>query len=204
MRTIDLLDLFREQGQNVFTTNEIAQLSNCSAKYASLLALRMLKAHAVKRAERGRYYLPGTSAYSIASNLVYPSYISLFSAFRYHGLTMQMPRIIDVVTTKRHRGIREIEGNEIRFITLQKKRFFGFRIDREAGVMVAEVEKALVDSLYIGDPQYAYVEEAAALAHAKGILDVKRLKAYAQRMDSRKVEGMADELADASQKEMVQ
>ncbi len=192
---MDILSILREQREGVFTTHEIAQLTGSGAKYASLITLRMLKGNMIRRAERGKYYLPNTSIYAIASNMVYPSYVSLFAAFRYYNLTTQMPRIIDIVTTKRHKEIKELEGSRVRFVTFQKRRFFGFGIDRETGALVADIEKALVDSLYLGDPQYAYVEEAAELAYAKGMLSSEKLVLYAENMRSKKAVTLARELA---------
>ncbi len=194
MHAMDILSILREQREGVFTTHEIAQLTGSGAKYASLITLRMLKGNMIRRAERGKYYLPNTSIYAIASNMVYPSYVSLFAAFRYYNLTTQMPRIIDIVTTKRHKEIEELEGSRIRFVTFQKRRFFGFGIDRETGALVADIEKALVDSLYMSDPQYAYVEEAATLAHANDVLSSEKLMFYAERMESKKTVTLAREL----------
>ncbi len=185
MKAIELLNLLSQTGNRVFSTYELAQITGVDIPYASLVAHRLVKANLIRKAERGVYYLPGSDIYTIASNIIYPSYISLFSAFRYYDLTTQTPTITDVITTRRHKKIINLDGFTIRFITIGKGRFFGFHRDKESGAFIAEVEKAIADALYLKNPPEAYVLEAASAAYKKGKLNVGRLMKFLKLMRSK-------------------
>jgi predicted transcriptional regulator of viral defense system len=176
----------------VFTLNDAERITGKRGKYASLFLGRLCGRGTVRRIERGRYYLPGSSVYAVASSIVQPSYISLLAAFRYHGITTQNVAVIDVMATKRHGMIDNIEGSVVHFTRLAGSRFFGFYIDKDTGTSVAHVEKALVDALHLGSPPYAYVEEAFMMAAESGKLDRRRMERFASQMRSKRVtEGIA-------------
>jgi len=74
-------------------------------------------------------------------------------------------------------------SNLIQFVKFKKFRFFGFKRETLEGkfVFVAEVEKAILDSLYL--PKYCSISETFfALKNAK--LDLKRLFRYSKEMKS--------------------
>lgn len=70
------------------------------------------------------------------------------TANHFYGLSTQVPATVYVATTKTKRPT-EIRGVEYRFVTLKPSRFFGYQKARvyTAEVMIAEPEKAVVDSL---------------------------------------------------------
>jgi predicted transcriptional regulator of viral defense system len=75
------------------------------------------------------------------------------------------------------------DNNTIQFIKFNKSRFFGFKRETldDKFIFVAEVEKAILDSLYL--PKYCPISETFfALKNAK--LDIKKLLDYAKRMKS--------------------
>ncbi len=175
----DLLTRLSGMGKNVFTVNDAAKLTGKSTAYMSLLLSRSKRVH---RIERGKYYLDGTDQLAIASNMIFPCYISMFSAFRYYDLTTQIPSKISVISTKRH-GKLDVYGNSVEFRLLGTVRFFGYV--KKNGVFMAEIEKAILDALYFCDPPYSYVVEAFHKAMENGILDPTRLKKYCVSMGSR-------------------
>lgn len=84
----------------------------------------------------------------IASHLVSRYYIACWSAPNFHAFTKETPFTVFVANTKRTRN-RKILDIRCRFVTLSKKRFFGF-IPIAVGahhVNISDREKTLVDAL---------------------------------------------------------
>ncbi len=144
MKAESLVALLAENGMRVFTVKDAGKLMGKSPKYASLFLSR---AKGVRRLERGKYYIDGTGIYEIASHVLSPSYLDLETAFRLHNLTTQIPNVITVASSRRHKAMR-IGGYTIRFLSVERKRLFGYVTAN--GVVVASVEKAIIDSLYLG------------------------------------------------------
>jgi len=164
--------------------------------------LRRLKAEELVRPVRaGKYLLLGfqpervlSNPMFIATRLAYPAYVSYWSALHFHGLTEQVPRTVPstglrasfVATTRKCRPL-DFDGARFVFVKVAPYKFFGYRreIIGDLPVLVAEVEKALVDSL--DQPRYAggLLEVAKALYHAREQLDPERLAEYANRMRNR-------------------
>jgi predicted transcriptional regulator of viral defense system len=98
--------------------------------------------------ERGPENLGENNALALASAVVEPSYVGWWASASYHGFTTQKPMTISVATL-RPLPPRTIEGNEIRFVKVVERKFFGFqRYDlygREA--MLSTPAKTLVDCL---------------------------------------------------------
>ena len=167
--------------KKVFTIKDAAKIMNKSSKYASKL---LSSNKYVKRIERGKYYINNGNQidfYEIASNIVYPSYISLFSAFEYYSITNQIIKKYSVISIKRHRNIR-LDGNIIEFNYIKKEKFFGYK--RINNTYIATPEKAFIDSIYYKNPEFSYVEESFNIAMRSKLINVKRLMEYAERMKS--------------------
>lgn len=75
-----------------------------------------------------------------------PSYVSLYSALRIHGLIQQMPRTTFVVTSAKTRTIRLSTGTYS--LHQVDPHLFGGFIERD-GRRVATAEKAVFDTLYL-------------------------------------------------------
>ena len=167
--------------KKIFTVKDAAKIMNKSSKYASKL---LSSNKYVKRIERGKYCINNGNQidfYEIASNIVYPSYISLFSAFEYYSITDQIIKKYSVISIKRHRNI-ELEKNLIEFNFIKREKFFGYkRIDN---IYIATPEKAFIDSIYYKNPEFSYVEESFNRAMRSKLIDVKKLIEYAERMGS--------------------
>ncbi|MCW6168448.1 MAG: hypothetical protein LVQ96_00565 [Thermoplasmatales archaeon] len=180
-RVLDTLEELQLHGKTVFTINDASMLMKKPKKYVSKLLSSNRK---VKRIERGLYFISsasGDNIYEIASQIVFPSYISLFAAFQYYSVTDQIIRKYSVISIKRHREIN-LGENIIEFRTLGKERFFGF--NKVQNVYIASIEKAIIDSLYLNIPTFSYVKEAFELSRQNSKLNLKRLKEYADRMNS--------------------
>lgn len=184
-RIQDTLDGLQLHGKTVFTINDAAMLMKKPRKYVSKILSANRK---VERIERGLYFIKSTAPvniYEIASQVVYPSYISLFSAFQYYSLTDQIVDKYSVISMKRHREIN-LGDNRIEFRTVERERFFGFQ--KIQNMYIASVEKAILDSLYLNTPPFSYVKEAFEAALQYSMLNMERLEQYAERMNSGRID----------------
>ena len=171
-------DVLEKEGIAVFSSKDAARIIGKPQGYTKLFLSRLAKRGMVQRVERGKYCLRGTWELVVASNLVYPSYISFLSALAFHKLTTQIPVQAQVVCTRQKKGINF--GNvRIEFVRLKKAAFFGFR--RFGDLFVAEPEKAIIDGLYVPErvplPEIFY-------ALKSGELNTGKLCEYADRLGS--------------------
>lgn len=156
--------------------------------------LRHLKAEELIRpVEAGKYLLLGfqpervlSNPMFIATRLAHPAYVSYWSALHFHSLTEQVPRTVFVATTRKRRPL-DFDGARFIFVRVARYKFFGYQREMigDLPVLVAQVEKALVDSL--DQPRCAggLLEVAKALYQAREQLDPERLAEYANRMRNR-------------------
>lgn len=180
----DVLEELLMHNMRIFSINDAVRIMEKSRAYVSK---QLSKNKKVLRIERGKYYIQnnnGIDMYEIASNIAFPSYVSMFSAFQYYSITEQSVIRYSVITIKRHRPI-EIMGNVIEFITMHPSRFFGYA--KMGNSYVATPEKAIIDSLYTGYPSISYVEEAFSAAIRDKLIDKKRLIKTANLMGSKTV-----------------
>ncbi len=180
----DVLDELILQEKNVFTLGDAARIMHKDNGYVSKMLASNRK---VVRIERGKFFINKGKIwdlYEIASQLVFPSYISLFSAFQYYSVTEQIVKRFSVITLRRHRTIF-VDNNTIEFIAIRRERFFGYTRDQNR--YVAFLEKAIVDSIYLNTPPLSYVEEAFLAAFNRKKIEVDRLIDYSIEMKSKKV-----------------
>ncbi|MCL5011400.1 MAG: hypothetical protein M1594_00705, partial [Candidatus Marsarchaeota archaeon] len=175
----NLLEILKENNIDVFTNHDAVKIIDKKPSYVKLLLHRLAMQNKIKRIERNLYCTSTAGFYEIASNIIPFSYVSLLSAFAFHGLTTQMPLSIDVISSRQHKDLR-IENMKIHFIKLGRERIFGFYRDKNTNAFVAEVEKAIVDSLYLKNPSFGYVSESFENALRKKLIDVEKLKDYAE------------------------
>lgn len=145
----------------------------------------------VMMVEKGKYLLTGLepervlgNPFFIGNQLAYPSYISYGSALHFYGLTEQVPHTIFVATTRKKQPLA-FHGHRFRFVMVKPEKFFGYQREfiGELPVLVADLEKSLIDSL--DQPRYAggMAEVAQALITAIPDLDLDLLTDYAVRMN---------------------
>ncbi len=178
----EVLDELALHNKTVFSIYDAARIMNKPTNYVSKLLSNNKK---VRRIERGKYYLTdgrGINIYEIASQVVFPSYVSMFAAFQFYSVTEQFVVKYSVVTLKRHRPII-IENNAVEFIKIQKERFFGYK--KNGNAYVATIEKAIVDSLYLGSPPFSYIKEAFAESLRRKIINVDLLVDFTLRMKTK-------------------
>jgi len=145
MNSIKLLDALKQKP--VFRIEDVQKVSGKKREYATLIIHRLKKKGIIRKITKNRYTTKN-SIYAIASNLIYPSYISFWSASAFLGYTEQMPSIIQVAVTRKLNPV-EFEGYKIKFIKLSKKEFFGYKkiITDEGPIFIVENEKLIIDAL---------------------------------------------------------
>lgn len=181
-----LLSSLVTKGIKVFSVDEASKLTSLPKPKIYALIFFLKKKGWIKEIEKGKYALlsmsglPTASLFSIATNIIWPSYVSFLSALNYYGFTEQVPRRIFVATTRRKKEITS-DILSIHFIKLSPKRFFGYK--KIEDFIISEKEKAIIDSLFL--LKYVSLEEVAkCLYNARKEISVKKLVEYALRMKS--------------------
>src|SRR3989344_4592287 len=143
------IELLKELGKYpLFNLKTVRDMTNKDGNYTKLLIHRLKKDKLIFEIEKNKYTL-NKDSFTIASNMIWPCYISGWSAVSYYHLTDQIPQAIFVITT-RARKKREIIFNntKIIFTKVKPKYFFGYKKERygDYDIFIAEKEKALIDS----------------------------------------------------------
>lgn len=188
-----LLSSLAEDRKNIFTLHDIRTKLRCSYINAMKIANRLVKKKWVILLSRGKYLLVPLSAgvkgtyteheFVIASNLVNPCYIGYWSALNHYGFTEQTPFTVFVVTIKRLKN-RKILDVDYRFVTVNRKKFFGFTKVAVANslVNISNKEKTIADSL--DHPEYCggIAEVTKCLWNARNQISFDRLVDYSIKM----------------------
>ncbi|ODS38007.1 MAG: hypothetical protein A7316_08735 [Candidatus Altiarchaeales archaeon WOR_SM1_86-2] len=145
----------------VFTLGTLRRITRKERNYAKLILHRLKEEGLIFKIERNKYTVH-EDPILIASNIIWPSYMSFWNALRYHNLTEQLPQNIFVLTSRARKN-RKIEfmGTEIFFIKVKSRYFFGFRKEpyHNFNIFVAEPEKALVDSALFKRMSFSEISE---------------------------------------------
>ena len=188
-----LLSSLSERGKTIFSLKDVVAELNCSYKYAKVLANNLAKKKWIIILRRGIYLIVPLSAgvksnyteheFVIASNLVSPYYVAYWSALNFYGFTEQTPFTVFVATTKRVKN-REVLNIRYNFVTLNKRKFFGFVPTTVSSykVNISDKEKTLADAL--DHPEYCggIAEVAKSLWNAKDKVSVEKIAKYGERM----------------------
>jgi predicted transcriptional regulator of viral defense system len=188
-----LLSSLSEKGKTIFRIEDVVNELTCSYKYAKVLANNLTKKKWVINLKRGVYLIVPLSAgvsahyteheFVIASRLVSPYYIAYWSALNFHGFTEQTPFTVFVATTKRTKN-REVLNTKYNFVTLSKRKFFGFEPTAVSTykINISDREKTLADAL--DHPEYCggISEAAKSLWNAKEKVSMEKIVSYAERM----------------------
>jgi len=170
-------------GMPVFSVEAASTILGKPRGYTALYLLRLLKAKKIERVERGKYCLQGTKLDTIASRLIPNSYISLYSALEHYALTTQIPKEIEVIAARYHKGIT-INGRKIRFYKVKKGFVYGY-VSFANGPVIAEPEKVFIDDLYLHGR--LYLSEELEHAIKRGKLNIDKLCAYAIRSGKKSI-----------------
>lgn len=170
----------KKNNLEIFQIKDLSLVLNINNTKAYNLVKALKKKGVIKKAGKTFFAFKETNELIIGTRLNYPSYVSFWSALNYYGFSDQMPKKIFLATTKYSREI-----NNFKYVTLSKKRSFGYTSIGE--ITIAEKEKAIIDSLLL--PKYAggLKEVAKCLQAALNQIGQKRLINYALKMQSKAV-----------------
>lgn len=188
-----LLSSLSAKGKTIFRIEDVVNELKCSYEYAKVLANNLTKKKWVIILRRGVYLIVPLSAgvrsryteheFVIASHLVSPYYIAYWSALNFYGFTEQTPFTVFVATTRRTKN-REVLNTKYNFVTLSKRKFFGFEPTAVSTykINISDREKTLVDAL--DHPEYCggVPEVAKSLLNAKEKVSMETIVSYAERM----------------------
>lgn len=160
----------------LFTMNEFVRITGKSPEYARTMLYRLKKEKLLHQIEKGKYSVHDDPLV-FSSHIVIPSYISFWSALRFHNLTEQLPKNIMIASAKSKHEIN-FHGTKIRFF--KTKQLWGYKKERYASfeIFVAEKEKCIIDCLLIKNTPFDEIAKAVA----KKELDEKKLAEYAIRV----------------------
>ncbi|MFZ3106307.1 MAG: hypothetical protein WA105_02885 [Candidatus Hydromicrobium sp.] len=162
-----ILTFTKELRRPVFTTREAAMLSGSSLSNASKMLKTLEKKGLVFKVARGIWAEIGNeklSPYSIIPFLLIKNraYVSFISALHLHGIIEQIPQEITLASTVHTKKIHTKVGT-FSIHRISPLFFDGFDWYKgEGSFLIAEPEKALIDSLYLSTrkkKQFGYFPE---------------------------------------------
>lgn len=173
-------DKLRKNNLFLFKVKDLRLLLEINKTKAYNLIKALKKKGAIEKIGKAFFAFKDANDFVIALCINHPSYISFWSALNYYGLSDQMPKKIFLATTKYSKEIKNFK-----YITLSKKRFFGYTAIGD--ITIAEKEKAIIDSLLF--PKYAGgIKEIIKCIKADlNNLDVKKLLNHATKIESKAV-----------------
>jgi predicted transcriptional regulator of viral defense system len=135
----------------VFDVRTLASEAGLAPPSARLRALRLERKGLILRVARNTYTVHHDPLV-LASRMAWPSYISLWYALSHHGMTLQVPQTIEVLTTRQmFRKRVEVRGVRICFSKISSRYMFGYgkSLIDDIEVFIATPEKALLDGLLL-------------------------------------------------------
>ena len=173
-------EALKNNGFSVFRIRDLCLLLKIKRTKAYNIIKSLKKKNAIKKIKNGLFSFTDVNEFTLATSIHFPSYISFWSALNYYGFTDNMPIKIFLATTKFSKEI-----NDFRYITISKKRFFGYIKINE--LVIAEKEKAIIDSLLFPKYSGGIKEISKSIKTALKEIDIKKLIKYAEKVQSKAV-----------------
>lgn len=180
-----LLRLINRNDMLVFGVAELSSLSGWGKDRIHNTLHSLEKKNLIIRIRRNCYTLTdmiNENLFEIATESIKPSYISFWTALSYYGFTEQQPKLVQIVSIKQA-GNLKFNSHRIQVTTYQPKRFYGYK--KIGRFVIAEKEKALVDSLYQPDKCGGLDEFIKCLKHSWERLNKKGFVEYLMRFGSK-------------------
>ena len=141
----NIMVFIKKLGRNIFTTHEMIAISGKSASTIVQSLNRLANQGLIIKIYQGVWAEPGPRALSPFEVIphLFPRqrvYVSFISALHLHGIVEQIPQVITLAATSHSNTIRTKAG--VFSIHQIAPSFFG-------SFLIAEPEKALIDSLYL-------------------------------------------------------
>lgn len=174
-----LLLALAEKEVSVFSFEDAKKTLQANNSATRHVLMNLTKKRRLQRIERGKYLLIperagqelywAESPWIIVPHLIDVYYVGFWTAMNYWDMTEQIPYTIFVATTKRKRNL-EFGNQRFEFVTLSKKKFFGFieqKASKKESFNISSREKTIVDGLM--HPEYCggIVEVTKAMWNAR-------------------------------------
>ncbi len=182
-----LLERIRSEGLLTFNVDEVEALTNWDKTRIHNTFSTLLKKGHIIRIKRGIYTLEENffdKTFEVITDTVKPSYISFWTALSFYGFTEQQVNAIQLVSTKQYSDFK-VEGRGIQISTFKPRRFYGY-VNRE-GMIIAEKEKSLIDSLFMLDKCGGFEEYIKCIKNAYGELDKNKFKDYLFKFNNKSI-----------------
>lgn len=147
IKTIDLLNILRDYP--LFTIKNISRVTGKKPDYVKVMINRMLNNGLIYCVERGKYTVH-EDPMIFASHIIYPSYICLWSALRFHDMTAQLPNKTFIAASRSKNNII-FYGRKIMFLKTKHLWGYGKYSYDKFEVFVSDKEKTIIDCLLTGD-----------------------------------------------------
>jgi len=191
-----LIFSLERQGKRYFTVDDAREILNTSDEVIWKVLHKLSEKKRIQRIKRGNYLLiPARAGYdtswreevtSFIDELLDEYYVGYWTALNLWGMTEQIPRTVFVATPLRRRSFTYDDAVSVHFITLDRRKFFGWTIMNRRGSQfkVSDPEKTIVDSMDLPQHSGGITEIAKALQHS---LDAEKMIQYADRMGNRTI-----------------
>ena len=175
MKSTDFIEKLEELEMPVISLETASGIIQKPTGYTRLFMNRLYKEGRIKMIERGKYCLPNTDEYTIASRIIPNSYITGYAALEHYKLTTQLTTKIRVIAPKYHRPIK-LAVRTVEFSKVKTDFIYGYAATAN-GPLFAEPEKIFVDDLYLHGRQYYREEFAYAITRSR--INIEKFEKYA-------------------------
>lgn len=196
--TADLVKVFKKEYSHSATHNRIHQLEKNG------WFVRIKQGLYVVVSDIGSRSISNISLFRIAQALNNKSYVSLNYALNYYNMFDQYAKILTSITTTRTKKYK-FQQIIFKFTKINKNYYFGFSQKRVEGKLVnmADLEKIIIDYLYLYKTSYILSLMLEKLTDYKNDFDFEKMQNYVLRYNittQRKVGLLLDQIETSSQK----
>lgn len=167
-------------GRAVYSIQQLANLIGKPKKIAKVYANRLVHRGLAKKLLKGKISFT-EDEFIIASQLLEPAYISLFSALLFHQLVKQVPKNIECATSV---NSRKYDSLGIEYHKIPSRLFYGYKRYKKdfSYIMIADPEKAIIDAIYLNIISKDLVKELYEKLDRKKLSDyVKRIHGFGKK-----------------------
>lgn len=184
----ELVKNIYDSGLSLFTTSTLRTILGIDKENSFLVVVQSLvRSGVLERLEKGKYRLVSGDVddFELAYFLYSPSYISLETALNLSGILSQFPYEITSVTPRKSREKRV--GDKIfLYLHIKPSLFWGYQ--KKSNFLIAEPEKALLDSIYfaskglrgldLAELDWGGVDKVKLLDYSNRFPQTKQFKGY--------------------------
>jgi predicted transcriptional regulator of viral defense system len=196
-----LIMSLKVENKNIFSLKDAQEITGTGYKATRLLLNELAKKNWLIRLKKGKYLIVPLEAglsgeymenwYVVARELIkpHPYFISHYSAMDIHNMVTQPTRMVYISTPVRRKN-REISGAEYRFIYTRQENYWGITkewVTPQQQVEVSDLERTIVDCLYVPRLCGGISEIAKGIWIAKDKVNYEKLTRYVERFGKKVV-----------------